>query len=238
MKKNQKIKLNLTSQKQTTYDSDNKDANSISQKVAHIKDLLINEYKRVTIMFLIFFVLVAATVAVSKSFSASEEEAILNYNKYLNTLYAKDANDNYKPTKKVILPSETAVDIDKVNADIKVAEDFFENIFNFKNGDEYDKARDNVIKMFGEKNDLAKYVFEKNARLENGNSYVDAFKINMKMTRMQTYLTNVDDENSYTSIITIESSGEDRTATYLISTDYKVDKNNNLVDCSVYFLRG
>lgn len=208
-----------------------------------IKDLLLVKYKLITILSCITLGLLILLVVLSNSFEASETSAKKEYTKYQSQLHASTVlqSENDKEPQTVVIPSETAVDTDKIDADTKAAETFFESIFNWETGDEFDAAKQIVINTFGENSELNK-TFGENYRLDNGANFVDIAGVNMQMNSVKTYPSEItpDGNNSYVSFVKVTTKstdeGSNAAVSYVISVTYTVDEDSNLTDCKVWLM--
>lgn len=219
------------------------DKESKIPSIEEIKEILFVKYKRVTIMGIIIIFMISVMTIVFGKYSDNESEARLQYNKYINSLYA-DANvESYKTPEQVILPAEGTVDIDKINADIKTAETTIKDIFTFKNGVEYDESRNTMISMFGEDSDVVKQVFTVNDKVTvDGQefNYVDMNGVNMKVTDVRTYPVDIRDDgyNRYLSCVSFSLVSEDKAnINYMLTILYDMDEYGSMIECDVYLLR-
>ena len=206
-----------------------------------IKQLLLVDYKRITIMACVALILLLSFFVLGSHFKSSENAARDAYNKYQSNQMAQKTykNVDHSNTKTVVVPSDSTVDVDKINADIKSAEKYMNTWFNWKDGNGYDKARKNVINTFGKDSSMGK-MFVKNARLKSGRSYVDVFNINMSITNMQTYPIKIRDRgkgnNDYMSIMTISSTKDGYSTSYEVMMTYTYNKDSLITDAKAYFI--
>ena len=211
--------------------------------IDELKELFLVKYKRVTIMGFIIIFLIAVMVIVFGKYADSEAAAQLEYNKYVNSLYADKNIESQKTPTQVILPAEGTVDMDKVNGDIKTAEATLKQLFTFSNGEEYDANRDTVIKMFGETSEVATSVFTMNDKVEvDGQqfNYVDINEVNMKVTNIRTYPVEIRDDgyNRYLSCVSFNIVAQDKAnISYMLSVLYDMDEYGSMIECEVYLLR-
>lgn len=224
----------------------NQNTNDEKPKIPSIddlKELLLVKYKRVTIMGFVIIFLIAVMVIVFGKYADSEAAAQLEYNKYVNSLYADKNIESQKTPTQVILPAEGTVDMDKVNGDIKTAETTLKQLFTFSNGEEYDANRDTVIKMFGETSEVATSVFTMNDKVEvDGQqfNYVDINEVNMKVTDIRTYPVEIRDDgyNRYLSCVSFNIIAKDKAnVNYMLSVLYDMDEYGSMIECEVYVLR-
>jgi hypothetical protein len=219
------------------------DGNSKFPSIDELKELILVKYKRVTIMALILVMLICITAGVFSKYSSSENVAYSKYTKYMNELYATNTTTSTKTTKKVILPAEGTVDIDKINSDIDTAETFLKKIFTFSNGEEYDSNRETLITMFGEDSTITKQVYINNEKTEvDGKeyNYVDLNGLNMKVTDIRTYPIDInnDGNNRYLSCVTFTTHQADGdNISSMVSVLYDVDEYGSIINCDIYLLR-
>jgi len=213
----------------------NNDKNDNKFSIDTIKNLIMIEYKRITIMVTIAVILTIAFAAITSIFSKSEAKAIAEYSKYQSDILADKANDNDDNVKTVIIPSDTVVNVNKINSDISSAEKYISTWFDWTNGDEYDVARQNVLDTFGE-DSIMSSIFVENARTASGNSYVDNFKVNMVINSIKTYPTviNKNDNNEYLSMISVSTNTGNSSMKYILTITYAYDENSNIVDAHVF----
>lgn len=224
----------------------NNNPNSKESKIPsvdEIKELLLVKYKRVTIMAFIIIFLIAVMSIVFGKYADSEANAQLQYNKYVNSLYADKNVESQKTPTQVILPAEGTVDMDKINGDIKTAETTLKQLFTFSNGEEYDANRDTIIKMFGETSEVATSVFTMNDKVNvDGQqfNYVDINEVNMKATEILTYPIEIRDDgyNRYLSCVSFNIVSKDKAnVNYMLSVLYDMDEYGSMIECEVYILR-
>lgn len=209
--------------------------------IDHIMHLIRFEYKRVTIMVGIMIALIVIFFVINSIFKSSEEKASIEYGKYQNSILAEQSDKASTIKNTVIIPSDTAVDTDKLNSDIAKAESYIREWFNWKNGDEYDKARESVLNTFGKKSIMSQ-IFAKNSRTtvaDKEYNTIDMSGLNMSVVDMKTYPIKIDDEgdNEYLSAISVDTRSKNNvTTTWTIMMTYTFDNANFITDARVYFL--
>lgn len=198
-------------------------------------------YKRVSIMFLALICLLVAFFISNSIFKKSEANAKTEYGKYQNSILADKSDQSSSSKNTVIIPSDTAVDTDKLYADISKAESYIKSWFNWTNGKEYDAARKSVLNTFGKKSVMAQ-VFVKNVTVENGGktvNLIDQSGLNMTVEEIKTYPLKIRDkgDNEYLSAILVNTNGSNGVSTtWSLVMTYTFDKENFITDAHVYFL--
>ena len=202
-------------------------------------DIAFRQLKKPLAVSALFLALMCVYAATSHVLGARTEAAHNAYSRYLSDEMAKNTTAPHYAPKQVVIPSEDAVDMEKIESDIASAHAVFSDIFNWSDGDAYDAARERVISLFGEGSGIAG-LFTENARLESGANYVDTIGANMKFTGATDYPVSInpDGDNSYFSIVSVRSSSESQqtTSSYEIAVQYTVGADGNLSGCSVSLL--
>lgn len=206
-----------------------------------IKELLLVKYKKYTIMAVLFLMLLLVKFMVGRSLAASESDAMNLYKKYQSTLYAMQQTKGDKVrTKTVVIPSDTAVNLNKVKKDVDAAESCIRSWFSWSDGKSYDKARADVLSVCGEKSDMAK-LFAENPVIdeETGETAVDAQNAEMQVVSITTYPADIKTkgDNTYISVLNVSIPNASGDSNHTIIVRYMVNSKNKITDVSTDFVR-
>lgn len=222
-------------------DSDNKSKFPTKEE---IMTLVFEKYRRISIMALLFLILLMSLFASMSYTKGKTQKARDLYSKYINTKNTESNTFTSKSKKQVIIPSDDAVDSDKLNKEISTAEQFWKDIFTYTNGKEYNDSRSQLIKLFGKKSEMVKNIFTENVEIKvdgNDQTYnrVDQEGANMQTESILTYPLeiNKDDNDRYVSFISYRITTSGNANVYdMLSIFYDVDQYGSIIDPKCYLL--
>lgn len=107
---------------------------------------------------------------------------------------------------KTSVKESTGLDLDLVDRDQTVAEEFFKPAFNWKSSSDYDKARDDYQKKLGKNNTFTKTYMPADTKIDTNDgklSHIDFNKLKVTMDSIQLIPTSAKgDDVSYVAFVT------------------------------------